>query len=384
MGDNRFHRQNTSAFQAALNAAASAGGGTVYVPAGYYKIATHLSIGANTELRGSADGPVHFGTSPRGTVLLAYESQGNVNGTPLISLANSAGVRGLAIYYPNQYYDNIQSYPVTIKGNGTNDYVINVTFTNAYIAMKMTQGGYYINYTRGIGLSEYIDITGVTETGYIVNVQNTMGDWQDLMREENSPQLDWWVGNPSFNGVGFYINNSSNVEMFNDFTFGVGYGTVIEGNSSNIHVYGMGHDAPLQAIKIAGSGTDITFVNTQLTSPGPGFAPGTGAHRYIITYPTFTGDVKFFNTLAWACGIGSTFEGPGSVTLQQYHDTDGTILQNYGTMRLDSGIFKVSPNQVSLASTITDAGVYGCVGYGGAFGVTNNKNDPDVWMNIKK
>ena len=124
-------------------------------------------------------------------------------------------------------------------------------------------------------------------------------------------------------------------------------------------------------------------MNTQITSPGIDFVPGTGDHRYIITYPTFTGNVKFFNVLAWACGVGSTFEGTGSITLQQYHDTDGKIVQNYGTMRLDSGCFKAGPNQITLASTITDAGVYGNIGYGG-FGVTNNKGDPDVWMNIRK
>lgn len=375
---------DTSAFQSALNAAATAGGGTVYVPAGYYKIATHLSVGDGVELRGCSDGPVHFGTSPRGTVLLAYENQGSPGGTEFISLSDDAGVRGLAIYYPNQYYNNVQSYPPTIKGNGTDNYVINVTFTNAYTAMKMTEGGYYINYTRGIGLNKYIDLSGVSTTGYIVNVQNTMGDWQDLMREENSPPLDWWMDNPSFNGTSIYLNNSSNVEIFNTFTFGVGYGTVIEGNSSHVHVYGMGHDAPLQGIKLSGSGTDITFVNTQITSPGEGFVPGTGNHRYIITYPAFTGNVKFFNSLNWACAVGSTFDGTGSVTLQQYHDTDGKIVQNYGTMRLDCGVFKASANQVTLASTITDAAVYTCVGYGGSFGVTNNKNDPDVWMNIRK
>ncbi len=375
---------DTSAFQSALNAAATAGGGTVYVPAGYYKISTHLSVGDGVELRGCSDGPVHFGTTPRGTVLLAYENQGSPGGTEFISLSDDAGIRGFAIYYPNQYYNNVQSYPPTIKGNGSDNYVINVTFTNAYTAMKMTEGGYYINYTRGIGLNKYIDLSGVTTTGYIVNVQNTMGDWQDLMREENSPPLDWWMENPSFEGISIYLYNTSNVEIFNTFTFGVGYGTVIEGNSSHIHVYGMGHDAPLQGIKLAGSGTDINFVNTQITSPGEGFVPGTGNHRYIITYPAFTGNVKFFNSLNWACAIGSTFEGTGSVTLQQYHDTNGKIVQNYGTMKLDGGIFKASANQVTLASTITDAAVYTCVGYGGSFAVTNNKNDPDLWMNIRK
>lgn len=367
---------DTNAFQAALNAAAAAGGGTVYVPGGYFKIASHLSIADNIELRGCSDGAHHFGV--RGTVLVAYENQGNLNGTPFITLRTGSGVRGLSIYYPNQYYDNIQSYPVTIKGNGVSDYVINVTFPNAYTAMKMTQGDYYILYTRGIGLSRYIELDGVSGEGYLVDIQNTMGDWQDVMREENSPPLDWWRGNPSFLGTGTYINNTSDVNIFNCFTFGVGYGTVIEGNSSNINVYGQGHDASLQCVVLKGSGTNINFVNSQNT------APGYDNHYYIYTTSTFTGSAKFFNILNWASRVGSLLDGTGSITLQQYADVNGYLVQNRGTMRIDSGHFVVSPNQITIASTVTDAAVYACVGHGGSLGVTNNKGDPDVWMNIRK
>src|SRR5205085_857269 len=66
----------TTAIQTALNAASSAGGGTVYLPAGRYKVTTHLTVPANVELRGSS--PIanrdQAGLS-KGTILYAYEGK---------------------------------------------------------------------------------------------------------------------------------------------------------------------------------------------------------------------------------------------------------------------------------------------------------------------
>src|SRR5690606_32096305 len=92
---------DTASIQAALNAAAAAGGGTVYLPAGRYFVASHLSVGANVELRGASDGAHHYGTTPRGTVLLATEYPNQPAESPFITLANGAGVRGVSIFYPN-------------------------------------------------------------------------------------------------------------------------------------------------------------------------------------------------------------------------------------------------------------------------------------------
>lgn len=50
-GDNST--DDTAAFQAAINAAATAGGGIVYVPPGTYRIATSLTMKANVTLRGA-------------------------------------------------------------------------------------------------------------------------------------------------------------------------------------------------------------------------------------------------------------------------------------------------------------------------------------------
>lgn len=371
---------DTSAFQSALNAASSGGGGTVYVPAGRYNIAGHLSVPTGVELRGVSDGPHHYGEDPRGTVLLASESQGNASGTPFISLAMTSGIRGLSVFYPNQNYSTVSAYPTTIQGNGTDDYVIDVTMPDSYLAIKMTAGGYYVNYARGLGLSEFIDLSGITSVGYIDNIMNTVGDWQDINRESNAPPQNWWQSAPSFYGVGVNINNSNNVNLFDTFTFGVGYGVRISGTSSNITAYGHGTDNAEHSIELTGSGTGINFINTQMTAIG-----SAGSKRYIYTSTGFTGKASFFNAAGWASTSGIELDGSGSVTLVQYLDnpqSGGTPLRQYGgTLTMHAASFNQTGTQVYLDAGIVDAFLYANAGLGG-FGVTNNKGALNVWLNI--
>ena len=66
----------TAAFQKVLDAAGKAGGGIVDVPAGRYRIETHLSIPANVTLQGIFRGPPTSPALPAehltGSVLLAF------------------------------------------------------------------------------------------------------------------------------------------------------------------------------------------------------------------------------------------------------------------------------------------------------------------------
>ena len=50
---------NTAAFQAALDAAETNGGGTVYVPAGMFRLNGHITVPTGVELRGIWDVPHH-------------------------------------------------------------------------------------------------------------------------------------------------------------------------------------------------------------------------------------------------------------------------------------------------------------------------------------
>jgi len=373
---------DTGAIQDALDDAGTAGGGTVYLPAGRYNIAGHLSVPGNVELRGVSDGPYHYGSKRKGTVLLASENQGDESGDPFLALGQDAGVRGLSVFYPIQNFSAPIAYPATIQGNGAGAYVKDVTLPDSYTGIKMNEGDYLIDYVRGVALKTFIDLDGVNgDPGYIRNLMNTVGDWQDAGREDNAPRINWWMNTPSTMATGIRIHNTSHVNVFQSFSYGVGYGIGISGNSSDIQVYGFGADNAEHGVELSGSGTNINFINTQLT------AIGGGNKRYINTAHTFTGDVKFFNTIAWAAQNGSQFNGPGSVTLQQYHDTYSgnpyRIRHISGKLWLDSSVFPQVSDQVYISLGAEDAAIFANVGVNG-LQVHNDLGDPDVWMNIRK
>ncbi|HEY0826798.1 MAG TPA: hypothetical protein VGE40_01765, partial [Bacilli bacterium] len=115
----------------------------------------------------------------------------------------------------------------------------------------------------------------------------------------------------------------------------------------------------------------------------------TDSKLYLYAPPWFSGTAKFFNTAVWGSKVGTELNGTGSITLQSYNENPinvpsvrETLTQVGGTMRVDGAVLRSSPNQVRLASTITDAAIYGSIGFG-SFGVNNEKGDPDVWMNVK-
>lgn len=127
------------AIQRALDRAHEDGGGIVYLPAGWYKVSTHLRVPANVELRGASAVPNRdqLGASG-GTVLMAYE---RTTDTAFITLAGDrAGLRGVRVFYPENNPagpDGIVPYPYAVRGAGNSTYVINVGMPNAWNGIDM-------------------------------------------------------------------------------------------------------------------------------------------------------------------------------------------------------------------------------------------------------
>src|SRR5579862_3020581 len=135
---------NTSAFQKALNAAASQGGGIVFAPAGRYLFKGHLNLPADVTLEGSFRAPAAF-VRDKGTVLMPTEGKGNADGPAFItSSGHNATLKGLAVYYPDQdeHASTPVPYPWTIAhGDGDNLSVIDCALTNPYQAINLTNAG---------------------------------------------------------------------------------------------------------------------------------------------------------------------------------------------------------------------------------------------------
>lgn len=168
----------TKAVQSALDDAGRAGGGIVYLPAGWYRINTRLNVPANVELRGSSSVPQRDQTGlSAGTVLMAYEGHNTSkpsSAAALITLAGDrSGVSGLRILYPqNNPAKQIVPYPYAIRGKGSETYVVNVGFTNAYNGIDMKthrNDNHYISKLTGT-IFHYGIVVGPSKRGWINGV----------------------------------------------------------------------------------------------------------------------------------------------------------------------------------------------------------------------
>lgn len=135
-------KDSTASIQAALNAAANAGGGVVYIKGGYFRVDGGLTIPSGVELRGTFEGP-HFGNGTmEGTQLLAYGGKGNANGTPLITMQKNSGATGFTVYYPEQGMsdkavleaEKVKAYPPTIRAN-EGCWIQNISLLGSYIGI---------------------------------------------------------------------------------------------------------------------------------------------------------------------------------------------------------------------------------------------------------
>jgi len=131
-------KDDTSAFQRALDDVSKKGGGIVYVPAGVYLIAKHLIVPPGTTLMGVARAPQTYDRKAPGSLLLAVEGAGHPDGPPFITLAGpNSTLEGISILYPHQQVSlNPIPYPWTIRGGGgENVSIINVLLVNPYQAV---------------------------------------------------------------------------------------------------------------------------------------------------------------------------------------------------------------------------------------------------------
>ncbi len=164
---------DTAAFQNALNHVSSIGGGTVYVPAGTYKIASSLTIPKGVSLVGDApmitDGAAG---AVKGTLLYAYSGRNNLSDY-FLKMYEGAAVHNLSIYYPEQSPTNIVPYAYTIKQMAHYGISVkNVNLVNSYNGMLF---GPETN-----SLQNIVNVTG-TVMGTGISLDN---NW-DICRIEN-------------------------------------------------------------------------------------------------------------------------------------------------------------------------------------------------------
>jgi hypothetical protein len=260
----------TNTIQAALTAAGKSGGGVVYLPAGWYKINTHLSVPANVELRG-ASSLLNRSQSDlsNGTVLFAYQEGGS--NPALITLeGENSGVRGLRVFYPNNNFSkNFKVYPYAIRINGVaNAYIVNVAIENGYQGVIAESGsdGHYIKNLVGATTHGFIHI-GKSTSGWIEDCHSNLNFWP-----RNGYEItDWMIeGSNVFWGdfltvrknhdYLIQLDGAANEHLLNNFSYGGKLG--VHAINSTAEVVNIGTDNVGSYAVVAEEGANVRVINS--------------------------------------------------------------------------------------------------------------------------
>lgn len=138
--DNTGISDASFAINSALSSCSVAGGGTVWLPHGKYRVSSPITIPENCTLRGDWNDPdetsVISSINDYGTTILVDFPAGE-DGNHAFILTSNSGILGLTIYYPNQNSFSPIPYNYTINCIGNQSCVIkNITLINAFKGIK--------------------------------------------------------------------------------------------------------------------------------------------------------------------------------------------------------------------------------------------------------
>lgn len=382
---------DTAAIQDALDDAGTAGGGTVYLPAGKYRVNGTLSVPAGVELRGAQDVPFH--TTSEGTVLLAYTlaNKGLEAGTPFISLQSDAviggsGIRGVMVWYPEQSVDDFTPYPWAIQSQGPNCWVIYTNVTNAYQGVDFgtyNNNGHVLDYLAGAGVKTGLFVGNTSTEGWVENVHFNPMLWlsstlprPDTNSVDSAFQKLWpWQ---KANGTPFLFGYVENGHVSETFLYGAkdGIRFIEQPSLGSFHGTILNHGTDGAKVGARFSAVDaqgIDFINFEAVQFDNG--------HFVVVDPTVssTAPIRLFNTNHWTSpSVGYDIQG-GNLLLQQGHFTDGgtnAIKATGGTVRVQASYFAAAMPQHIYNSGAT-ATVMGSAAAGGltTFGtVTQDEN----------
>jgi hypothetical protein len=220
---------STKALQAALYDCYDAGGGTVWLPEGTYRVTDTVEVPAFCTLRGDRRDPDHGGGS-YGTLISADLPSGD-DGPVLFRIGGSAGVMGLTTYYPHQNAAAPVPYSYTFEITGSawasdENYMMgtvsDVTMLNSYRgigistmrdergrppAVGQTHESATVRNVKGTALFEGVEAYNGADVGTWENVTFSNAYWASAPRRFNPPHrstVDAWT---RAHGTGFVLGD---------------------------------------------------------------------------------------------------------------------------------------------------------------------------------
>jgi hypothetical protein len=305
-------KDNTAAFQKALDLAGKSGGGTVLVPGGNYLFAGHLNIPDGVVLEGDWKSvPAHTGIrdpglpkpTDGGTTFLVSENVDNESGSPFITLHNNSTLKGVVLYYPKQDPAEVpRPYPWSIAMRGKNPAVLDVELLNSYNGIDASHNErHLIRNVQGQPLRRGIYVDEVYDVGRIENVH--FNPWWSA----STKVLNWQQNNAE----AFIFGRSDWQYTLNTFCWGykIGYKFVrTKAGVCNGNFLGLGADACFTAVVAEDcSNYGLLISNGEFVSfngPDP---------TMVEVKPTNTGSLRFVNCAFWGpCNQIGRISGHGT------------------------------------------------------------------------
>lgn len=160
------------ALQTVIDAVSKAGGGTVFLPAGTYTIASRVTVREGVTLRGDSGRQ-----AKDGTLLRITADKGNEEAPAAFTIERGSGLIGLAFWYPEQRLPDPILYPWTVKTAAMpandNQTIANCIFINSWKAICIGPEGNELHTIRDVRITALkigISIDSVTDIGRLSRV----------------------------------------------------------------------------------------------------------------------------------------------------------------------------------------------------------------------
>lgn len=376
------------AIQRALDAAHAAGGGTVYLPPGRYRVRSTINVPDGITLRGSFGCvPSHAGLrdpgqakpGDDGTVLLISTGHGQEEGPPLVTLNTNSAIAGLTIFYPEQTTDGAPvAYPWAIAMRGKNPAVFDVELLNPYQGIDASQNERHnIRNVTGQPLCRGIWVDAIYDIGRI----------------ENAHFNPWWNSHSTVyrwqteNGVAFTFGRADWEYVLNTFCFGyrIGYKFVQTATGEcNGNFLGIGADDCNRAVLVEQCAPyALLIANAEFTS-FHGDDP-----TMVEVRPTNKGVVRTSNSAFWGpCNQVAKIFGEGTVAftdctfVQWGKEGDRAAIQaSAGSVMVRGCEFLLDKRHIFLAEGVRSAVIAGNLFTGPAKIENLCKNDVQIGLN---
>ncbi len=361
----------TSAVQAALDAAAQGGGGTVTLGAGRYVIAGSLRVPPGVTLQGTWQTP-HHTQGLSGTVLLITGGRGRETGPAAIEAAGNCAVRGLTLAWPAQTLPNITPYPFAIHGRGLHVTVEDVTLANAYQGIALGPEPNELHLVRdvyGCPLKTGLWVDNCTDIGRLEDVHWNAHYWSRSgmagAPQDETPIISY----QRTHLTGFVFGRSDWESVTNTFVFGasVGYRFIQTSHGAcNGQFTGIGSDGGPCSVRLeAAQPMGLLFVNGQFV------AMGSAEPTQIVAAKTFGASAQFSNCTFWGPSAHvAALDGSGAYLFQSCHFrewTDKSIGAIYafgtgGRLSVQGCLFETGGPGVTAGKTVAESVMIGNLG----------------------